>query len=156
MIRYKRNIFPSKKLPYKYLYTINSRNTVYGIHKQINMSGITKTAMILFIEELVANNFVEYIENYHRENIDFDRVCVDIDGFICSPATALKSSYPLSVCKNNMRDLELTCILNYFDMFIVSKIEKEDIFLNVYGFDYNILDLPSRNLIEFNLKYYDS
>lgn len=153
MIRYKRNIFPSKKLPYKYLYSINSRNTIYGIHKYTNLTNVTKTALIVFIEDRIANNFVEYIELYQRENIEFNRVCVEIGEFICSPATILKSAYPLSVHKNNQRDLELTCIMNFFDMFIVSKIEKEDTVLNVYGFDYIISDLPCRQLIEFNLKY---
>ena len=116
-------------------------------------STITKTALLLFIEERIANNFIDYIKQFQKENIEFDRNCFEMDSFLCSPAINLKSAYPLSVEQASTRELELTCIMNYFDMFIVSKIEKERELLNVYGFEYAISDLPSRNLIEFNLKY---
>ena len=155
MIRYKRNIYPSRKLPYKYLYTIKTRNTIYGIHKKINTSDLTKTALLLFIEGLCATQFMNYLEIYQKDTIDFDRACIELDGELISNPIHCRSTYPLELCKESARDLELLCLMNYFDMYIVSKTEKQDKDLKVYCFEYSIHDLPSRNLIEFNLKYED-
>lgn len=155
LIHYKRNIYPSRKLPYKYLYTIKTRNTIYGIHKKINTSELTKTALLLFIEGLYATDFMNYLEMYQKENIDFDRACIELDGELLSNPIHGKSTYPLELCKESAKQLELLCLMNYFDMFIVSKTEKLNNELKVYCFEYAIRDLPSRNLIEFKLKYQD-
>lgn len=153
MIRYKRNIYPSRKLPYNYLYTIKTRNTIYGVHKKINTSDITKTALLLFIEELYAKQFMNYLEMYQKQNIDFDRACMEVDGELISNPIHCRSTYPLELSKDDARELELLCLMNYFDMYIVTKTDKKEKELNVYCFEYASRDLPSRNLIEFKLKY---
>ena len=153
MIRYKKNIYPSRKLPYNYLYTIKTRNTIYGIHKKINTSDLTKTTLLLFIEGKYAIDFMNYLEMYQKETIDFDRACVEQDGELISNPIHCRSTYPLELCKENARELELLCLMNYFDMYIISKTEKQENELKVYCFEYLIRDLPSRNLIEFTLKY---
>lgn len=155
MIRYKRNIYPSKKLPYNYLYTIKTRNTIYGVHKKINTSDITKTALLLFIEGLYATEFLNYLETYQKEAFEFDRACIESEGELISKPIHCRSSYPLELYKESARQLELVCLMNYFDMYIISKVEKQENELRVTCFEYLIRDLPSRNLIEFNLKYID-
>lgn len=151
IIRYKTKVFPSKKLPYKYLYSIKTRDTIYGIHK--NNNNTSKTSLLLFIEKKYALMFTEFLENNLKKNIFFDRVMYDNnENIYISNAIPSRSVMPLQLQKNKASELELLSIIHYFDILIVSKTDYlSDNSFYIYGFDFIIDQIPNRRLIEYQL-----
>lgn len=153
MIRYKTTDFPSRKLPYRHLYTIKTRDTIYGIHKE-NKDLISKTSLVLFIEKKHANMFKDHIEMNQKNKKFYNRITSVNNELYISTPVHLSSFMPLQVYKEKASELELLSIMNYFDILIVSKTEySSSECLYVYGFDYIIDELPNRKLIEYQLKY---
>jgi hypothetical protein len=152
IIRYKINLFPSKRLPYKFLYSIKSRDTLYGIHKE-TINDHSKTSLILFIEKQYALRFKNHLEEKQQNHISFDRTIILEDDYYISNKCHTNSIMPLHIQKRKTSDLELMSLIHYFDILIVSKVELLDNdILSVYGFDYTMKDVPSRSLVEYQLR----
>lgn len=151
MLRYKLNRYPSRKIHYKHLYILKTRsNSLYGIHKQTEID-VSKTSLVVFIDYKQATFVKNYFEKYQENHISYSRI---LENDTVSYATQVQSTskMPLNIHKYNTHQLQLLCIMNYFDLLIVNKTEESNNILDLLCFEYTYTDLPSRSMIEYNLR----
>lgn len=150
MLRYKINTYPSRKIQQKYLYAIKTRNSIYGIHKE-SESDVSKTSLVVFMEERTARNFKEHLEKCQTENVFHNRA-VENNAVTYGVPVPCNSRMPMRLHRFSTKQLQLMCVMNYFDMLIVSKIEESVDILDLYCFEYTFSDLPSRSMAEYTLR----
>ena len=150
MLRYKINTYPSRKIQQKYLYAIKTRNSIYGIHKE-SESEVSKTSLVLFMEERNARSFKEYLEKCQEENVFYSRT-VENNAVTYGMPLHSSSKMPMRLQRFPTKQLQLMCVMNYFDMLIVSKIEESNNVLDIYCFEYVYSDVPSRSMAEYTLR----
>lgn len=146
MIHYKIKPHPSKKLAYKYLYTLNSRNTIYGIHRGVN--DMSKTSLVLFIDQKLAATFKGFVEEKQQHKVCNERIAIDD---ITYPVHS-SSVKPLYIQRCKTSEIELMSILHYFDMLLVSNVRVSGEKLDVTCFEYEIKEMPNRTMIEYQLR----
>ena len=150
MLRYKINTYPSRKIQQKYLYAIKTRNSIYGIHKE-SESEVSKTSLVLFMEETNARNFKEYLEKCQEEKVYYNRV-IENDSVAYGMPLQSNSKMPLRLQRFPTKQLQLIRVMNYIDMLIVSKVEESVSVLDLYCFEYVFNGLPSRSMAEYTLR----
>jgi len=134
------------------LYTLQSRGTYYGIHRDILLKNYdiscTKTALLLFIEKSHANKFKEYIEVQQKQNKMMDRIMNEDN---CNSSIRSISLQPLTVDSILSEQLEILGLLHFFNLIIVNNVLKYSDRLDVYGYEYITYDFPNRQIIEYYL-----
>lgn len=132
---------------YLNLDNINSKNNIYDIDNLDN----SNTYLVSFVKNIHAKEFKRYIENSQKTRKTYNRIITHYENntFI-SEKIPLKSIKPFYIEEKKVKDFEQICILNYFNMFIVSNILYNEEGLEVLGFEYKIKDKPNRSLIEYN------
>ena len=150
MLRYKINAYPSRKIQQKYLYALKTRNSVYGIHKETAVD-VSKTALVVFMEGRSALLFKCYLEKYQEQNISYSRT-IENDIVTYAMPHPSTSKMPLRLQKITTKQLKLMCVMNYFDLLIVSKVEEcENNVLDMMCFEYVLDGVPSRSMMEYML-----
>lgn len=150
MLRYKINTYPSRKIQQKYLYAIKTRNSIYGVHKE-SESEVSKTSLVLFMEEKNAMIFKQYLEKCQEDKVYYNRV-IENDTVAYGMPLRSNSKMPMRLQRFPTKQLQLMCVMNYFDMLIVSKVEESVSVLDLYCFEYLFNGLPSRSMTELNLR----
>jgi hypothetical protein len=150
MLRYKINSYPSRKIQQKYLYAIKTRNSIYGVHKE-SESDVSKTSLVLFMQEKNAKSFKEYLEKCQEEKVYYNRV-IENDTVAYGMPLQSSSKMPLRLQRLSTKNLQLMCVMNYFDMLIVSKVEACGSVLDLYCFEYLFNGVPSRSMVELSLR----
>lgn len=150
MLRYKINAYPSKKIQQKFFYSLKTRNSIYGIHKETS-NDVSKTALVVFMQAKCALDFKCYLEKYQEQNISYNRT-LENDPVTYAMPIQSTSKMPLRLQKVATKQLQLACMMNYFDLLIVSKLEESENVLDLYCFEFGFEDLPSRSMINFSLR----
>lgn len=168
-IQYKINEHLSRNIHHNKFYMITTKDTYYGIHKldrniqtvsskkrRPAASPISKTAVLSFIEKEHIYTFKQYLEAHLKDGYMFNRNVQPYGekGLLYSERIPITSLLPpLSVHTISASELELMCILNYFDMLIITSIKKqEDASIIVYGYEHIIREPPNREMMEYQLR----
>lgn len=150
---------------------ITTKETYYGIHKidesvssessskhkkWESLTPSSKPSMLSFIEKNHVLQFQQYLEINLKEGNTFNRNVVPYGnkGLLYSEKIPITSFFPPLIIETiNSSDLELMCILNYFDMLIITSVKKqEDSSITIYGYEHIIRERPNRQLIEYKLR----
>ena len=152
MIKYKIQTEKPKYIHHQKLYTLQSRGTYYGIHRDMLLKNYdrncTKTALLLFIEKSHAIRFKEYIEFQQKQNKMMDRV-VNEDN--CNSSIRSTSLQPLSVDPIQSDKLEMLGLLHFFNLIIVNNVLNQSDRLDVSGYEFVTYDFPNRQILEYYL-----
>jgi|APGre2960657423_1045063.scaffolds.fasta_scaffold00023_7 hypothetical protein len=171
LIKYKINEGISRNIHHNKFYMITTKETYYAIHK-IDQSissessskhkksdpppPVSKPSMLSFIEKKHILQFQNYLEVNLKEGYTFNRNIVPYGnkGVLYSEKIPISSFFPPLIIETiKSSDLELMCILNYFDMLIITSIKKqEDNSITIYGYEHIIRERPNRELIEYKLR----
>jgi hypothetical protein len=151
MLRYKINAYPSKKIQQKFFYTLKTRNnSIYGVHKETSKD-VSKTSLVVFMQAKGAQDFKCYLEKHQAENLSYSRTLENVPVTYAMQIQST-SKMPLRLQKVATKQLLLSCMMNYFDLLIVSKLEENGSVLDLYCFEFGFDDLPSRSMINFSLR----
>lgn len=152
MIKYKIQAEKPKYIHHRKLYTLQSRGTYYGIHRDMLSKNYdracTKTALLLFIEQSHAKKFKDYIELQQKQNKMMDRI-VNEDN--CNASIRSTSLQPLSIDSIQSEQLEMLGLLHFFNLIIVNNVLKQSDRLDVYGYEFVTYDFPNRQILEYYL-----
>lgn len=156
---------------YNKVYLLKLNKTFYGVHKNflyignnnskntlddddfnnLNILDSSNTYLLSFIKNIHAKQFKQYIDSAQKEKKTYNRIITNYeDNIFIAESIPLKSISPCYLKEEKIKDFEQICILNYFNMFIVSNIAYTEDGLEVLGFEYKIKDRPNRSLIEYN------
>lgn len=169
LIQYKINENLSRNLHHNKFYMVTTKDTYYAIHKidktawagyskkrRAMAAPISKPSVLSFIEKEHIQTFKQYLESHLKDGFMFNRNVQPYGdkGLLYSERMPISSfSPPLSVYTISASDLELMCILNYFDMLIITGIKKqEDSSITVYGYEHVIREPPNRQMMEYKLR----
>lgn len=152
MIKYKIQADKPKYIHHQKLFTIKSRGTYYGIHRDLISTNYdrdcTKTALLLFIEKSHANKFKQYIEFQQKQNKMMDRIVSEDN---CNLSIRSTSIQPLAVDQIQSEHLEMLGLLHFFNLIIVNNVLNQSDRLDVYGYEFVTYDFPNRQIIEYYL-----
>lgn len=170
LIQYKINEKLSRNLHHNKFYMVTTKDTYYAIHKldknalagyskkrkTLTPPPISKPSLLSFIEKEHIYTFKQYLESHLKDGFMFNRSVQPYGdkGLLYSERMPISSFFPpLSVYTITASDLELMCILNYFDMLIITSIKKEeDSSITIYGYEHVIHEPPNRQMMEYKLR----
>lgn len=166
LIRYKVNENTARRiLRHHKLYVISTKDTYYGIHRSVSpivskkqqVQPTSKTALLTFIEYKHSLLFQGYLEEYLQQGLLFNRnvyTHLEEPSFLCSEPLPITTFLPpLSVHTETSEAMELMCILNFFDIIVISQVKKKADQLYVYGYEHIVQEPPNRTFLEYKLRY---
>jgi len=156
MIKYKIQPDRPKIIHHNHLYSIKTRGSYYGIHRDMLAPnydpGCSKSSLVLFVEKNHANVFKQYLENQQKQCKMMDRITGDD---LINSTVISTSIQPFDVEKVTSNEVEILCLLHFFNLVIITNAFKKDGNLMVYGYEFITYDLPNRQILEYQLyKYY--
>jgi hypothetical protein len=139
MIRFQNHGGIPKSLRDTKVFTIVTRNTLYGFHKNVrkhNDEAYSKTNLLCFINKQDAEIFYEQLQQIRNPSggvIECDETSKNLCvlPFISNTRTLL----PLRVEALSLQDLQKLCLLHYFDMYVGFNIVYND-YEDCYCIDY--------------------
>lgn len=152
MIRYKIQTESPKYIHARKLYTIKSRGTYYGIHRDMLFPTYdpkcSKTSILMFMDRRQAHTFYGFLEQQQKQKQTMDRI---LDDEWTTKSLSSTSLQPLSIEEIPSNQLEMLCLLHFFNGFIVQKVQRESGGMCVYGYEFLTYDIPNRQILEYHL-----
>jgi hypothetical protein len=152
MIRYKIQSESPKYIHSRKLYTIKSRGTFYGIHRDHLFSNYdskcSKTSLLMFIDRKHAHLFYSFLEQQQKQKKMMDRI---LDENSSTGSILSTSLQPLTIEEHSSTQLEMLCLLHFFNGFIINKVHRESGGICVYGYEFLTYDIPNRQILEYHL-----
>jgi len=156
MIQYKIQLDRPKIIHHNHLYSIKTRGTYYGIHREMLAANYdpacSKSSLVLFIEKNHAQTFKQFLEHQQKQNKMMERITGDD---LINSTVVSTSIQPFDIEKITSNEVEILSLLHFFNLVIVNKVSKKEGGLAVYGYEFLTYDLPNRQILEYQLyKYY--
>lgn len=152
MIRYNIQLERPKYIHHPKLYSLKSRGTYYGIHRDMVLTNYdpkcSKSSLLMFVEKSHAITFRLFLEQQQKNNLMMDRI---LDTNYTNNTIRSTSLQPLLIEQLTSNQLEILCLLNFFNSVIVNKVQKEQEGIVVCGYEFITYDVPNRQIIEYNL-----
>ena len=152
MIRYKIQSESPKCIHTRKLYTIKSRGTFYGIHRDQVFANYdpkcSKTSLLMFIDRKHAHLFYSFLEQQQKQKRMMDRI---LDEESKTSSVLSTSIQPLLIEEYSSTQLEMLCLLHFLNGFIINKVHRESGGICVYGYEFLTYDIPNRQILEYHL-----
>lgn len=139
-----------KHAHYEHLFLIKARGTVLGIHRNVFQAtsdiNCTKTTLLSFAHLRHATKFKDVLVNYQKKNKVMDRRLADTNTLHFVDGSS-SSQLPLEIELMSSMFLEYTCLLNYFDMYIIDEVKVASSRITINCYEFTSDEIPNRTFL---------